>query len=42
MSEVKTFIVKNVTSHYTKDEFIKRFPNADDYDNFSAQLWGVR
>ena len=25
-TEVKTFIVKNVTSHYTKDELIKKFP----------------
>ena len=38
----KTTIVAGMFAHLTEPMTVMRFPNADDYDNFSAQLWGVR
>ena len=35
-------VVAGIFDHLTEPMTVMRFPNADDYDNFSAQLWGVR
>ena len=34
--------VAGIFDHLTEPMTVMRFPDADDYDNFSAQLWGVR
>ena len=38
----KPTCVAGIFDHLTEPMTVMRFPDADDYDNFSAPLWGVR
>ena len=39
---MKPTLVAGMFDHLTQPMTVVRFANADDFDNFSAQLWGVR
>ena len=39
---MKPTLVSGMFDHLTQPMTVVRFANADDFDNFSAQLWGIR